>query len=72
MRQKLKFKILSQYGLIKTFAEEIGYTRSQLNAIINKKLRGSDTFWGAVQRALNISDDELRQYINDHNYKRRK
>lgn len=72
MRQKLKFKILSKYGMIKTFAEEIGYTRSQLNSIINKRLIGSNTFWKAVQEALEITDEELNSYINDNNSKRRK
>lgn len=72
MRLKLKFKILSKYGMIKTFAEKIGYSRSHLNSIINKRLIGSNTFWKTVQEALEITDEELNSYINDNNSKRRK
>lgn len=72
MRKKLKFKIFSKFGTIKAFAEKIGYTRSHIHAIINKSAIGSPAFWKSVQKELEMDNEELWQYINDNNSKRRK
>jgi transcriptional regulator with XRE-family HTH domain len=67
MRKKLKFKIKSKYGMITKFAEEIGYSRAHISAILHKKAIGSNDFWESVQKALDISDSELMEYIRDIN-----
>ena len=67
MRKKLKFKIKSKYGTITKLAEEIGYSRAHISDIIHKKSIGSNDFWESVQKALDISDSELIEYIRDIN-----
>lgn len=67
MRQKLKFKIIRKYKTITNFAKEIGYGRVKISMILHKKIAGSIKFWRAVQKALDISDTELLEYMDDIN-----
>jgi cyanate lyase len=67
MREKLKFKIKSKYGMITKFSEKIGYSRAYISAVIHKKAIGSNDFWESIQKALDISDSELIEYIRDIN-----
>lgn len=65
MRKTLKFKIIERYGSITNFSEVLGYSRTHISNVINKKIIGSNEFWEDVQTALELSDEQTLACIRD-------
>lgn len=65
MRKRLKFKIFEKYGSITNFSKSLGYSRSYISSILNKKVIGSNEFWEDVQSALSLSDEETLALMRD-------
>lgn len=65
MRKRLKFKIFEKYGSITNFSKSLGYSRSQISSVLNKKVIGSNEFWEDVQSALSLSDEETLALMRD-------
>lgn len=65
MRKRLKFKIFEKYDSITNFSKSLGYSRSHISSILNKKVIGSNEFWEDVQSALSLSDEETLALMRD-------
>ena len=62
-KTKLRRKILGAYGSLGAFCEAIGYSRTQLSNVLTNRHPGGMTMWKAIQEKLNLTNEELTEYI---------